>query len=136
MVLGWKVWHGRGVYNDMPFLFLFSSLPSSIDPKAAVGCFRSQRGLLLNLLRHCLPTLSQSLLAECLIPRDVYEKANNQFLGTSERTGALLDCVEARIECLPSDFLKVVSILESEPFLRSLADEMVQHYRKSKLYNL
>ena len=102
--------------------------PSIIDQVVAVNCFRSQRGVLLNLIRHCLPSLANSLLAEGIIPVDVYDDVNNPMLNKSQRSGALLECVEARIEVIPSDLGKVVHILESEPFLKSLATKLVHTY--------
>ena len=50
--------------------------------------------------------------------------------GMSERGGALLECVEARIKDKPSNFTRVVHILESDPFLEVLAEELVQGYRE------
>lgn len=41
---------------------------------------------------------------------------------------ALLECLEDRIGAIPTDFKKVVLILESEPFLRSQADDLVKQY--------
>lgn len=42
----------------------------------------------------------------------------------------MLECIEARIGEWPSDFTRVVQILESDPFLKMLAEELVQSYRK------
>ena len=105
-------------------------LSASIDPAAAVSSFRSQRGLLLNLIRHSLSTLANSLYAQRIISHEVYEKACNENRGSSERGGALLECVEARIEMRPLDFTRVVCILESDPFLEVLAEKLVQSYRE------
>ena len=104
------------------------SLPPTIDPAVALHCFRSQRGLLLNLIRHCLPSLANSLLAENIIPQDLCERACNQCLGSGERGGAVLDCIEAAIQAMPSDFTAVVQILESERFLESEAKKLVENY--------
>ena len=106
----------------------FSTLPPTIDPAVALHCFRSQRGVLLNLIRHCLPSLANSLLAENIIPQDLCERACNQCLGSGERGGAVLDCIEAAIQAVPSDFTAVVQILESERFLRSQAEKLVEIY--------
>ena len=109
--------------------FCFSiSLPSTIDPTVATNALRKQRSLLLNLIRHCLPTLANSLFAESMIPQDVYERACNQTSTSSERGVALLDCVESRIEALPSDFTKVVHILDEEPFLAPGVEELRKSY--------
>ena len=93
----------------------------------AVDFIRSQRDLLSNLIRHC-PSLAESLYSKSIISGDVREKACNQSLGSSERGGALLDCVEARVMAVPSDFAKVVNILEAEPYLRFSAEELVKSY--------
>ncbi len=105
-----------------------ASLPSTIDATLAVQAFTSQRCLLLNLIRHCLPSLANSLLAKCMIPRDIYKKACNETRGSSERGVTLLDCIEARIELVPSDFTKVLRILQEEPFLEELADGLIHSY--------
>ena len=105
-------------------------LPANIDPAAAVSSFRSQQEMILKLIRNCLPTLATSLYSQRIIPQDVKEKACNENRGSSERAGALLECVEARIEVQPSDFTMVVHILESDPFLEVLAEELVQNYRE------
>ena len=116
---------------DIPF-YHFSiptSLPSTIDPALAITTFRSKRPLLLNLVRHCLSSLANSLLSESIISQDAYEKACNQSLGPTERTTALLDCVESRIEVIPASFSKVVHILERlDPFVEIAAKELVQSY--------
>ena len=94
----------------------------------AITTFRSKRPLLLNLVRHCLPSLANSLLSEFIISHDVCEKACNQNLVTTERGRALLDCVESRIEVIPASFSKVVHILELDPFVEIAAKELVQSY--------
>lgn len=96
----------------------------------AVNSFRSHRALLLNLIRHCLPSLANSLRAQYMIPKEIYEIACNENRGSSERGVSLLECVEARIEAVPSDFTKVIQVLQSEPFLCSLADGLVHGYCK------
>ena len=108
----------------------FPSLPPTIDPTLATDALRTQRGRLLNLLRHCLLGIADSLFSERIIPREVHEKAGKQLLDSTERGVALLDCVESRIEIVPSDFTKVVHILEAEPFLESLAKDLIQSYCK------
>ena len=105
-------------------------MSGSIDSAAAVNSFRSQRGLLLNLIRHSLSTLANSLYAQRILSLEVYEKVCNENIGSSERGGALLECVEARIGAQPSDFTKIVYILESNPFLAVLAEGLVQSYRE------
>ena len=41
---------------------------------------------------------------------------------------ALLDCVEARSRAVPLDFVKFVRVLESDPYLESLANQLVHSY--------
>ena len=106
-------------------------LPSTINPTVAINAFRSQLDLLLNLIRHCLPSLASSLYAKSMIPGDIKEKACNLNLGSNERGVALLDCVQSKLEGEPSDFSKFVAILESEPYLRSQAKQLVKNYCES-----
>ena len=94
----------------------------------ATNAFRKQRSLLLNLIRHCLPEVANSLFAEYTIPQGVYELVCNGNKDASERGVALLDCVESRIEAVPSDFTKVVDILEADGFLEPGAEELVKSY--------
>ena len=105
-------------------------LPSKIESSVAIQSFQSQRELLLNLFRHCLPTLANALWSKCLIHSDVREKALNQLIGSSERCLALLDCLEAKLAVKPSVYTTVVLVLESEPFLGDLASRMVHTYGK------
>ena len=63
-----------------------------------------------------------------MIPEDVHDKVSNQSLGINERSVALLDCVQSHLEAKPSDFVKCVAILESIPYLRSQAEELVKSY--------
>ena len=83
---------------------------------------------MLNLMRHCLPSLSNSLWSKSLIPPDIHEKALNHIIGSGERCVALLDCIEARLAVEPSAYTTIVHILLSEPYLEVLAKELVQDY--------
>ena len=113
------------------FLYFSSSeLPGVIDPTVAVKSFRAKFSVLLNLIRHCLLSLATALFAESLIHEDVYDEACNETLSSDSRGVAVLNCIKDRIEAVPSDFTKIVSILKSEPFLREIADELVQNYCK------
>ena len=85
---------------------------------------------MLKLICHTLPSTTNSLYAESLIPQDIYEEINNHYIGKSERTATLLDCIEARIEIKPSDLAKIVRILGSDHFLDSLAKALVNSYRE------
>ena len=102
----------------------------------AVKSFRSQLKVLLDLIRHCLLSLATALFADGIIHRDVHDKACNETLSSESRGVAVLDCMEARIEAVPSDFTKIVSIMESDPFLGEIAVGLVQNYCKySHNYN-
>ena len=107
-----------------------SSLPSTINPTVAVNAIRSQRDLLFKLTPHCLPSLADSLYSRFIISQDVLHNVCNQSLGISDRVRALLDCIEGRVDALPSDFTKVVCILEADPFLSHGADMLVKSYCK------
>jgi hypothetical protein len=96
----------------------------------ATAAFREQRELLLNLIRHCLPEVANSLYSKFMIPRRVFDLACNDNKDPSERGVALLDCIESRIEAVPSDFIKIVHILEAEPFLESQAHALIKSYCK------
>ena len=120
----------------MLFSSHFTSLPSTIDPTVAADAFRTQRNLFLNLVRHCHLQIADSLFSKKIIPTQVKDKVINPHLDISERVVALLDCVESRIEAVPSDFTKVVHILEEEPFLESLAKDLVESYGKGLMQNV
>ena len=109
---------------------LCSPLPPTIDPTVAVEAFKKQRVLLLNLIRHCLPSLTNSLHAEFMIPQDVYDKATNNVISENERGLVLLDCIEGKIVEDSSNLKKIVNILESERFLASQAEQLVKGYSK------
>lgn len=93
-----------------------------------MASFRKLREGLLSLTRQCLPSLANSLYAQSLIPQDVYEEVTDRNVGKGERSAALLDCIEARTKTVPLDFIKIVGILEAEPYLESLATQLVQAY--------
>ena len=112
------------------FLYSGTSLPSKIDSVVALNSFRSQRELLLNLIRHCLHSLTNALWAKGLISPDIKEKTLNDMLSMSVRGIALLDCIEAKIKVQPTVYATVVNILESEPFLEALAKVLVHSYCK------
>jgi hypothetical protein len=50
---------------------------------------------------------------------------------STERGVVLLDCIESRLEAVPSDIVKVVQILEAESFLRPGAEKLVKSYCES-----
>lgn len=105
-----------------------SSLPSTIDPILALAALRARRDGLQNLLQHCLLEMANYLLADFLVPGQLYDKVVNDYLNPTERVLALLDCVESRIEVVPSDFIKFVRILEEVLPLEPLAKDLVQSY--------
>jgi hypothetical protein len=84
------------------------SLPSTIDGSVAASAFKKQRECLLNLIRHCLPSLANSLVSDGIISQDVCERACSQSMTSTERGVVLLDCIESRLEAVPSDIVKVV----------------------------
>ena len=94
----------------------------------ALDAFRSQHDTLLDLIRHCLPSLASSLYGESLIPEVIKEKACNQNLGSVERGMALLDSVRSKLMEEPSEFSKLIVILESDPYLKSQAEKLVKSY--------
>ena len=106
------------------------SLPSTIDHTMAMNSIRSQHDLLSNLIRHCLPSVAGSLYSKFMISQDVFDNVSNHSLGISDRVRTLLNCIEDRVNVLPSDFTKVVHILETEPFLESGVEGLVKSYRE------
>ncbi len=110
------------------YIYSSSCLPADIDSGIAVACLRSQREGLLNLIRQCLPSLSNSFYAQFLIPQDVYEEVNDQNFGKGKKGMILLDCIEARMMTAPKDFIKIVRVLESEKYLELLASQLVHSY--------
>ena len=97
----------------------------------AVAAFKSQREGLLSHIRHCLPSLTNTLYAQSLIPQDLHEEVNDRSIGKGERSVTLLDCVQARLEAVPSDFVKIVRVLESDHYLEPLANQLVHSYCES-----
>ena len=94
----------HNVHMKLGTLYLFYSRPcilSTIEPTVAVQTFRSQRGLVLSLFRHCLISLADSLYASSIISQEVYDRACNEYIGRNQRCAALLDCVEARVGLVP-----------------------------------
>ena len=84
----------------------------------------------------CHLQIANSLFSKKIIPTQVKDKVLNPHLDITERVVALLDCVESRMEAVPSDFNKVVHILEEEPFLESLAKDLVESYCKGLMQNV
>ncbi len=101
-----------------------------IDGAKALEAFRHQRESLYSLIPHTLYQMANSLYSKAIISKETYDTAINESLDMPKRTMALLDGMEFRIKKLPSDFREIVCILKSEPFLSTLADELVHSYIK------
>ena len=113
---------------SVSFISGLPSLPATIDGTVAVSVFRRKRDVLLNLIRHCLPSLSNALYSGFLIPEDVKDVCTNCAMKSKERTITLLDCLQDTIEVNPQDFAKIVNILDSERYLSSQANDLVKEY--------
>ena len=118
----------RGLLSFIVLFYSSPSLPVPIDSTVAVNFFRSQRDVLLNLLRHCLPTIAGKLYAKFLSPQDVHDDALNRNLKSSERVTAVLDCIEARIKFVGADFKAIIDIFNSESFLQSPTKEIIRKF--------
>ena len=101
-----------------------------IDGAKALEGFRHQRESLYDLIPHSLYQMANSLYAKSIVSKETYDTAINESLNMPKRTVALLDGMESRIKESPSYFRAIVCILESEPFLRALADKLVHSYIK------
>ena len=112
-----------------------SLLPVTIDPVKAVGVFRSQRSELSTIIRNDLTNIANKLYADSIIPQKTLDEATNRSLGKGYRTVALLSAIEAKIEVQPSDFTKLVDILDSEPYHSTLAEGLVHSYNTSCKFN-
>ena len=88
----------------------------------------------LNLARHCLVSLANSLFAEEIIPRDVLEETTSDSSNSSKRCLALFSCVEDKIGVVPSDFAKVVRILDCDSFFKELVKELIKSYGKLRVH--
>ena len=108
-----------------------SLLPVTIDPVKAVSAFKSQLGKLSTIIRNDLTNIAIKLYADSIIPQKTLDEATNRSLGKNDRTVALLNAIEAKIEVRPSDFTKLVNILDSEPYLSTLAEGLVHSYNTS-----
>ena len=108
-----------------------SLLPATIDPVKAVSVFKSQLGKLSTIIRNDLTNIAIKLYADSIIPQKTLDEVTNRSLGKDDRTVALLNAIEAKIEVRPSDFTKLVNILDSEPYLSTLAKGLVHSYNIS-----
>ena len=78
----------------------------------------------------CLISFANKLYADSIISQKTFEEATNSNLDKGDRTVTLLSAIEARIEVHPSDFTKLVNILDSEPNLSTLTEGLVHSYCK------
>ena len=81
------------------------------------------------MLQHDLPSLADELYSKDIISRRTLTKTTNQVHEPIDRTVSLLSVVEDKIRAEPHVFTEFVKILESEPTLRSQANELVKKYR-------
>ena len=112
-----------------------SLLPVTIDPVKAVSAFKSQREQLSTLICNDLTNIANKLYAESIIPQKTLDEATNSRLGKDDRIVALLSAIEAKIKVQPSDFTKLVNILDSEPYHSKLAEGLVHNYNTSRKFN-
>ena len=116
-----------GVFMENPQSRDFS------DPNRAVSSFISQRGALNDMISNDLDNVANKLYAQNIIPQGIHSKASYKMHDPTTRTMALLGAVESKIRVEPSAFSKFISILESEPYFQSLADSLVESYRKCQI---
>ena len=112
-----------------------SLLPVNIDPVKAVSTFKSQLGKLSTIIRNDLTNIAIKLYADSIIPQKTLDEATNSSLSKYDRTVSLLSAIAGRIEVQPSDFTKLVEILDSEPYLSALAEGLVHSYNTSGKFN-
>ena len=109
-------------------LYSSTHLPSDIEPQKAADAFKSQLEELTLLLQSSLPTITTKLYSRSIISKDALCEAVNENHIASVRTVSLLSVVEDKIRAKPHVFTEFVKILESEPTLRSQANELVKIY--------
>ena len=112
-------------------LYSSTHLPSGsdIEPLKAADAIKTQREALTLLLQSNLPTITTRLYSKSIISSDALLEAVNENHIASVRTVSLLSVVEDKIRAEPHMFTEFVKILESEPTLRSQANELVKKYR-------
>ena len=117
---------------------LLIRLPVTIDPVKAVSAFKSQRGELSTTIIHndLITNIANKLFVKYIIPKKTFEEAINTSLSKTDRTVALLNAIEARIEVQPSDFTKFVDILDSESYFSTLIERLVHSYNSSCKFNI
>ena len=108
----------------------YAQLLASIDSHKAVSTFRRLRETLNDIISNDLSNVTNALYARQLISNETKNKALNEAHTTTVRTIPLLDAVESKMRLKASIFAEFVHILDSEPYLHELADELVQSYCK------
>ena len=86
------------------------------------------------MLQNNLTDVANKLYSKSIISQPDLTKATNQVHELIDRTVSLLSVVEDKIRAEPHVFTEFVKILESEPTLRSQANELVKIYRHGMLY--
>lgn len=109
---------------------LILRLLSDIDPIKALGSFNNQRDSLTLLLQRNLTSIANKLLARSIISDETLDAALNPHNSAKWRTVSLLNTLAAMIKAKPQLFIDFVKILESEPPLQSLANELVLAYQR------
>ncbi len=107
-----------------------SELPTAIDSEVALTSFRSLRKELMDQISYCFISITLSLYAKFLIPKDVYDEINEDGIRKAQKTLTLLDSIEMRIKNKPSDFVEIVDVLKSEPYIANLADRLIETYKE------
>ena len=106
-----------------------SHLPSTIDPKLAIKCFKRHRGEM-GCIEFSLPTLANKLYSKGIITLDASKDARNENRGMSNRVADLLDCVEAKIG---TEFANFVDILGSDSYYDNIVVMLVCSYNGNLL---
>ena len=112
-----------------------TDLPSDIDSQQAIRTYRSQRDGLTYVLQHQLPNIANKLYSKSIIPRPALTRAMNEFHEPDERAVNLLNVVEDKIRAEPHVFTEFVKVLESVPFFKPQAKQLVDKYLEGKSYN-
>ena len=91
---------------------------------------RAWRIEVLNGIQPELYGIASSLFAMKLISKEVFDKALNLNISSAEKGVTLLDCIESRIEVVPSDFARFVLVLEEQRYMMNLTQELIKTYCK------
>ena len=73
--------------------------------------------------------LALELYSEKMITRAVRDNAVMTTLTKQQKSTVLLQAIESKLETDPSDFTTLITVLQSDPTLMSLATRMIQMYR-------